>query len=316
MAAVDDQALRRGGLSSAVGAHARDFIGSLGRLLDTPFATLLTALVIGVTLALPTALHLTIKNLNQLSYGWERSLEASLFLRDSVDESSGRALAAEIGQRPGVAVVEYLSREQTLAEFRARSGLGEALDLIGSNPLPAVIVVGPDPQQPRAQVDALLTELAARPEVESAQLDQDWLERFYTLLEIVRRGVILFSVLLGFAVVITIGNTVRLDIEARRAEIVVLKLIGASDRFVQRPFLYAGLWYGLLGSFFALLLLYIGLVALDGPISRLIQLYEAPLSLSGPSAEAVVTLVGTGLLLGWLGALWTVQRHLDAVKPV
>lgn len=317
MAATDDTGgARPGALARWGGAHARDFVGSLGRLLEAPFATLLTALVIGVTLALPTALHLTIKNINELSYGWERAVRASLFLRDAVDEARGRELTAEIGARAGVTSAEYLSREQALAEFRARSGFSEALDLAGGNPLPAVIVISPDASHPRAEIDALLREWAARPEVELAKLDQQWLERLYTILEIVRRGVMMFSILLGFAVVVTIGNTVRLDIEARRAEIVVLKLIGATDRFVQRPFLYTGLWYGLLGSFFALLLLNLGLAALSGPVGKLIRLYDAPLTLAGPSPEAVLTVIGTGLALGWLGALWTVRRHLDAVRPV
>jgi len=296
-------------------SQLRDAQGALARLLDAPVATILTAAVIGITLMLPAALHLGIKNVRSLSYRWEESLQASLFLRDSVSEQQGRTLAQNLGQRAGVRDATYLSREQALDEFRTLSGFGDAINLLDSNPLPAVIVVTPQTGQTREQAELLLKALAALPEVEVAKLDQRWLERLYAILEIVRRGVFVFSVLLGFAVVVVIGNTIRLDIEARREEIVVLKLLGASDGFVRRPFLYAGLWYGVFGSFVALLLLMAGIAVLDAPIARLARLYEAEFALEGPSGPAVLTVIGTGLALGWLGAWWTVRRHLNSILP-
>lgn len=296
--------------------HARQFFQSLGLLTSRPLGTLMTALVIGVTLALPASLHLMLENVDHLSYGWQRAVQASLFLRDSVDEPRGRALAQQLDARPDVDAVSYISREQSLADFRARSGFGAALDELDHNPLPAVIVVTPTPGLSGQAVEALHRALAQLPEVEIAQMDQQWLERVHAMLDLARRGVWLFAVLLGFAVVVVVGNTIRLDIEARRDEIVVLKLIGAPDAFIRRPFLYTGFWYGLFGSFVALLMLYVALLSLSGPARTLAGAYGSDIQLLGPSAAAVLLLLAAGIGLGWIAAGWTVTRHLRAIEPV
>lgn len=295
--------------------HARVFFFSLGKLWQNPAGALLTAAVIGITLALPASLHLLVKNLGALSYSWESSLQASLFLKDDVGPERGAALTKEIGARAGIASAAYISREQSLAEFRSLSGFGEALDLAGDNPLPAVIVVTPRPQQDKAEVDRLMQQLAQLPEVDLAKLDQQWLERLYAILGVVQRGVLLVALMLGFAVLVTVGNTIRLDIEARREEILVMKLVGAPDSFIRRPFLYTGFWYGAAGGLFALLLIYAGLLALTGPSRALAALYNSSFTLQGPSAATALLIVASGLLLGWLGAWWTVGRHLSKIEP-
>lgn len=295
--------------------HARVFFFSLGKLGKNPVGTLLTALVIGVALALPAGMHVLTRNLGTISTSWQESLQLSLFLKDSVSAERGEALAREIRNRAGVSKTHYISREQSLEDFRAQSGFGEALDILKDNPLPAVIAVTPERGKNKLQVEVLLGELTRLPEVDIAKLDQKWLERLYAMLAIIERAVFIVGLLLGIAVVVTVGNTIRLDIEARREEISVMKLIGAPDSFIRRPFLYSGFWYGLGGGVFALILVLIGTLALAGPSRTLAGLYESSFSLSGLSFGASLLLLLTGIALGWLGAWITVWRHLADIQP-
>lgn len=295
--------------------HARVFFFSLGRLLANPAGSLLTAAAIGITLALPAGLQLGVNNLQRLSYSWQGALQLSLFLKDSTGEARGRALARELEARAEVQSTQYISRAQSAAEFRELSGFGEVLDLLETNPLPAVIVVQPEPGQAPQLLEALAQQLGALPEVELAQLDQRWLRRLTAILELVERGVLLVSALLGLAVIVIVGNTLRLDIEARRDEIVVMKLIGAPDSFVRRPFLYGGCWLGLLGGWFALLLLAAGLAFLKPSARELAALYQSGFTVEGPSAGGVLAIVAAGVVLGWLGAWWTVSRRLVQIEP-
>lgn len=295
--------------------HARAFLFTAGKLSAHPLSSLLTALVIGITLALPAALHLLVKNLDALSFSWERTVQASLFLEDSMSEDAGRALTKRIRQRPEVAQADYISRQQALEEFRELSGFGAALDLLDENPLPAVIAVQPSNEASNTQIDALLKELQNTKGVESARIDQSWLERLNAILTIVQHIVQALAVLLALAVVVTVGNTIRLDIQNRKAEIEVMKLLGATNAFVRRPFLYTGVWYGLCGGIVAWLLLHFMLWVLSGPTSYLAGLYQSSFSLSGLDFEATVLLFAAGVFLGWFGSWWTVSRHLSAIEP-
>lgn len=307
--------LRPSWLSRFAQDHVRAFVFSLRKLRQNPIGTLLTALVIGVTLALPASLHMLVSNVSQLSYSWEGALQTSLYLKDGVTQERGRALSRELGERETVARTHYISRDEALEEFRKASGFGDALDLIENNPLPAVITVTPKKSLDKEQISTLVNELSKLPEVEQAKLDQKWLERLYAVLGIIQRSVLAVAILLGLAVVITVGNTVRLDIQARREEIEVMKLIGAPSSFIRRPFLYAGLWFGLSGGIVALLLVNIGLLVLSGPVQHLAGIYESDFALVGLSAKAALAVFSGGILLGWLGALVTVTRHLKRIEP-
>lgn len=295
--------------------HTRAISATLDALKRRPFGTLLTALVIGITLALPAGLHAVLGGLDAASSGLKGSLRASLFLKDSLDEAAGRQLRAGIAGKRGVAEAAYISREAALAEFKAHSGFGEALDILSSNPLPAVIVVTPDAGLPKAQAQALLDELGTLPEVESARLDREWLERLYAILAVIERLVLLIAAALALAVLVVVGNTIRLDIAARREEILVLKLIGASDAFIRRPFLYTGLWYGLTGALLACLMVVAAGLSLAGPAQALSGLYGVGPGIRALSVDTVFSVFAAGAALGWLAALWTVSRHLGAIEP-
>jgi cell division transport system permease protein len=295
--------------------HARAFFFTLGTLVRNPTGTLLTAAVIGITLALPAGFHLAVKNLSTLSYSWESALQASLFLKDSVSEARGRELSGEIGKRDGVTKTQYISREQALAEFRVLSGFGEALQILETNPLPAVIVVTPSTASTTEQTQSLLRKLGELPEVEIAKLDQEWLQRLQALLALAQRAVLVIAAVLALAVIIIVGNTIRLDLEARREEIAVMKLIGAPTSFIRRPFLYAGVWYGLAGGVLAWSLVQGGRLLLAGPARHLTELYGSSFSSIGLSLTASLALLASGLALGLAGAQLTVSRHLSRIEP-
>jgi cell division transport system permease protein len=296
--------------------NARSLVATLGRLSREPLSTFLTAAVIGVTLALPAGLHVLVQNVSAISYSWEGALQASLFLEDEVSPERGRALMREIEKRQDVARVSYISREQSLVEFRELSGFGEALDLLADlNPLPAVIVVTPQRELSPPRVQALVDSLAALPEVEVAKLDLKWLERLRAILAVIERAVLIIAAVLALAVVVSVGNTIRLEIEARRDEIIVMKLIGAPNSFIRRPFLYTGLWYGLAGGALACALVQGAIFALTGPARRLAGLYESSYALVGLTAEATAIMLASGVALGVLGSAWTVGRHLGRYEP-
>ncbi|MEC9407342.1 MAG: permease-like cell division protein FtsX [Abyssibacter sp.] len=295
--------------------HAQTLVFTLGRLYQRPVATGLTVLVIGITLALPAGLHLVIQNINAVGYSWEGTLNASLFLADDTDESRARQIASEIRAQTSVRGTTYISRQQALEEFQALSGFGEALELLDENPLPAVIVVQFKTTQSPEVIDAVMRELAELPDVVQAKLDHQWLDRLFAILATVQRAAVLIAALLGVAVVLTVGNTIRLDIENRRDEIVIMKLVGASDAFVRRPFLYTGFWYGLFGGLTALILLGIGVGLMAGPAGQLAALYQSSFVIEGLGFGRSLLLLLLGIALGWFGAAWTVARHLGAIVP-
>lgn len=307
--------LQAGFFSRLTQGHARDAVFTLGQFYRNLSGALLTCLVMGITLALPASLHMAVRNVSAVSYAWESTLQVSLFLHDSTTPEQAELMMQKLSSRPGVASVRYISRAESLAEFKALSGFGAALDLLESNPLPAVITIAPVKGVQRPLIDALVVELGRLPQVEVAKLDRQWLDRLYAFLALAERLVLLVAGLLGLAVVVIVGNTIRLDIEARRAEIVVLKLIGATDGFIRRPFLYTGLWYGLVGGVIAWLLVHAAVLALTQPTLDLAGLYSSSYRLQGLPWDATLAMFGAGILLGWIGAWRTVAQRLREIEP-
>jgi cell division transport system permease protein len=291
-------------------------IQSLGRLVRSPFATFMTTAVIGIALALPTGLHVLLDNLQRAGGGFTDTAQISLFLKPHVDEDRALALADRLRQRSDIATVQYISPDQALEEFQSQSGFGEVLDHLSHNPLPGVLVLQPvlsgeDPGI-AAKIVAGLKQL---PEVDVAQLDMQWLQRLFAILSTVQRGVLIIAVLLGVAVLLIVGNTIRLAIENRRDEIVITKLIGATNAFIRRPFLYSGIWYGLFGGVLALLLVDTSILLLQEPVARLTGLYGSNYHLGLLDAGLSGTVLGGGILLGLVGSWIAVGRHLSRIEP-
>ena len=296
--------------------HLQVFFFSLGQLARAPFASLMTVSVIGITLALPVGLYLLMHNLEQVSAGWDSGAQISLFLKRGVSEKSARALAHRIEARKQVRTVRYLSAEDALDEFKRLSGFGEALDALDRNPLPPVLIVTPQADQAQpAALDRLLAELRRYGDVDLAQLDLEWVKRLQVILRLAQRGVWLLATLLGLAVVLTIGNTIRLAILNRRDEIEVIKLIGGTNAFIRRPFLYSGLLQGLLGAAMAWLIVGAGLSLLSGPVADLATLYGSGFRARGLGLQGGLALLGAGAALGWAGSRIAVGRHLRDIEP-
>jgi len=294
--------------------HFFSFFSSLGRLAARPWATVLTVLVLGFALALPLLFFLVFDNARTLSGGLREAREISAFLKPALDTQAADALAGELRRRDDVADVLVRTPEQGLAEFRQLSGFGEALDVLKTNPLPSVLVV-----TPRAQGDVdnppLVTELKADARVDLVQYDAAWRRKLSDILHFAERMVAVIAALLASATLLVIGNTVRMDIQARSEEISVMQLIGASDGFVRRPFLYTGLWYGLLGGLFALLIVGVVEFALAAPLANLSESYGHRFTLHGIDAPSALAVVLASVLLGWLGAFVATARHLAAGLP-
>jgi cell division transport system permease protein len=305
-------------ISAYLERHLQTLLASLGRLARAPFGTLLTVGVIGIALALPACLHLFVVNARALSGGWESSLDFTVYLEPSVPDAQARQLAAQIGERADVESARMVTADEGLAQFREWSGLGTAIDALPENPLPASIVV-----RPRVAADArdlqpvqqLGSELRELPGVDQVQLDAEWIRRFEALLDALRRAVTIAAAILAVAVLMIVGNTIRLDIDGRRAEIEVAKLVGASDGFVRRPFLYGGFWYGLAGGFVAWAVVVLIVAALAGPAGRIAAAYGSSFRLAGLDGVASLALLGGGALLGWLGAWLSATRHLKSIEP-
>lgn len=296
--------------------HAQMALAALGRLSRNPVSTLMTAAVIGIALALPGGLHLLVDNVRSISGAWDDGATLSLFLHDTVSDEQAAEVTRLVAQRADVDHARLISREQALDEFRLLSGFGAAVDLLDHNPLPAVVVVRPGAGVRGAEaLGALARQLQAYREIELAQVDLQWVERLGAITGAVERGVVILAVLLAGAVVLIVGNTVRLEIQGRHSEIEVVKLVGGTDAFIRRPFLYEGLWYGLLGGLIALLLVIGALVLLDGPVRRLAGLYESDFSLALIDPASLLGAAVGGPALGLAGAWLAVGRHLRRIEP-
>jgi cell division transport system permease protein len=300
----------------ASGRHMQAGVGALGRLVRAPFATFLTLLVIALALALPAALKLFVSNAELATGNFAGAVDVSVFLKSDVPLAKAQQLAQTARQRSDVASVTVISAEQGLADFRTYSGFGEALGALKENPLPAVLHVRPRAQASSADsLEGLRHYLAAWPEVDLVQVDSEWVMRFNAILEVLRRVLLIAAALLGVGVLAVIGNTIRLEIQARRTEIEVTKLVGGSNAFVRRPFLYTGVLYGLGGALLAWGILALVLIILREPVATLARLYGSRFVLQGLAPEDIGTLLGAGVVLGWLGAWISAARHLKSIEP-
>ena len=304
------------GLSSYLARHAHALLSSAGHLTRAPIATIFTVLVMGLALALPLGLDVLVRNVRAATGDFSGAVSVSVFLKTGVAESRAQQLARSARERPGVAAVQLITATQALAQFRAQSGFGAALDALEDNPLPHVLAITPQAANSNpADMESLRRYLSAWPEVDTVQLDGDWVARFNAILGLLHRALLLAAGLLALGVVAVVGNTIRLEIQNRRAEIEVTKLVGGTNGFVRRPFLYTGALYGLLAGLTAWLVVAVGMHLLGPATAHLAQSYASTFVLTGPGIRDLEILLGTSTLLGWLGSWLAAARHLARIEP-
>lgn len=295
--------------------HLQSLVFSLGKIYQAPITTIMTVAVIGITLSLPAGFYVFLKNIDAISAEFRSTSQISLFMALSLSEEDARAIEEEIQTIDLVSSTVFISRDVALDEFRQSSGFGKSIDTLSSNPLPHTIIVEPVGGIDTFDAKNLLNRLQAINGVDIAKLDTEWLERLFTLLEIAERSILVLTLLFACAVLLIIGNTIRLDIQNRYQEIIVTKLIGATDAFIRRPFLYGGVWYGLFGGLLAWLIVEIGFLTISSPLQKLSLLYQSEFGFQTFAFTDFIILVTSSTLLGLAGSWIAVAQHLNKIEP-
>ncbi|MBT4832935.1 MAG: cell division protein FtsX [Porticoccaceae bacterium] len=299
-------------------SHHRDTIRiSLLKMMREPVQTLMTVAVIAIALALPTALYLTVENIQRLGSNFESSAQITVYVQNGAKPEAIKKLQDKLENLPAVDSVSYISAEQALLEFKALSGFGSALRYLEDNPLPAVFLVQPIVSEPidLAQTNSLIASIADLPGVEDVQIDMQWLQRLHSLTEVGHKVVLALGATLGLGVLLVIGNTIRLAIQSRRDEIIVVKLVGGTNAYVRRPFLYNGVLLGLFGALAASIMLYLSVVWISSSIADLADLYQSQYRLAGLGFLRFLMLMCLGGLFGLAGAWMAVSKHLKDIEP-
>ncbi|MDP2248331.1 MAG: permease-like cell division protein FtsX [Nitrosomonadales bacterium] len=282
----------------------------LKRMKDHLLATILMFVVMGVTLCLPGTLYVIVDNLNRLAGTMQSDPQISLFLKLDADSQTVNALAEKLDAHPNIEKHRFASKESAWEQLQKNTETAAVAVNLEQNPLPDAYFVTPIAMSPE-EVEILQAELQQWEGVELAQLDTSWIKRLNAFLQLGKKGILVLVVLLGFALIVIIGNTIRLQIMTQREEIEVSKLIGATDSFIRRPFLYAGTIYGLGGGLVAWLLL-VGIISLFNiSIADLAELYASGFRLDLPTVQTSVSIIGSAVLLSWVGSYIAVNRSLS-----
>lgn len=277
-------------------------------------AALLNALALGVALALPAGGYAVLEALDRLSTRSAIDPQLSVFMRTDAEPEAARQLAARLRGDARIHRVRLITREEALAALRGTSGLADVVAALGSNPLPDTLVLTVAGSSDGV-LDQLAEELGRAPGVALAQVDALWARRLAALERVGRLALALLAAILAVGLVAIAFNTIRLQILTQRDEIEVSKLIGATDGFIQRPFLYLGLLQGLSGVLVALALVGAGLALMNTEIVGLARSYGSEFRLPFFSSGEAVALALIAGGLGWLGAYMSVSRYLREIEP-
>lgn len=299
--------------NSLILQHRRAFVHSFWQLWQTPVATFITLGVIALVMALPLGLYWVSSNINSVTAQWNKGGELTLFLQDNMTQEQVANLRNRISGKPGIARVDYRTPEQALNEFQTMTHMGDVMVALDGNPLPGVMIVRPVYTQVN-ELQNLKTELSQWPEVAMAQLDIAWVQRLNAVLGMLEQLILTLAVLLGLGLLFVVGNTTRTAIAQRQQEILVAKLVGASDAYVCRPFLYTGMWYGLLGSTLSLLVLASVGYSLSSALHNLLQSYQSQWRPGFIGILAILGILGFSIVLSMFGAWLAVRRYLYQIQ--
>ncbi|RWU11298.1 cell division protein FtsX [Pseudidiomarina gelatinasegens] len=296
--------------------NVQQAVASLGELARYPMASLMTMAVLGLSLTLPATLYVVVKNTEAIGADWQHASEITLFLRKNLSQQEVSTFHKRLSLSNDIERVRWIDKNEALQEFREESGFGEALDALSNNPLPDVLLVTPVAnKRGTAQAQQLAQQMRNEREVEQVRLDLDWLQRLEALLNLVRDGLLALAALLCIAVVLIVGNTIRLNINSKRDEIMVMKLVGATDGYIQRPFLYTGVWYGFVGGLIAWLATAVMILWISGAVTDISELYESQFSLVGLTFNEMLVLWLLAIGLGLLGSYIAVRKHVRTIEP-
>lgn len=297
--------------------HQATLTESFIRLIGYPLASTMTVMVIAIALSLPGGLYVLLKNVQSVTDQWEQQSVITLYLFPNLEDTQALALSHKLSAQDNVASVEYISKEEGLRYFERSSGYEQIMSSLPENPLPIVLRVIPQEIvdiTTLSSLQALRDQLAAQKEVEYAELDAQWLQRLANILSFGQRFVYALSVLLVIAVLLIVGNTIRMAVESRRDEVMVMKLVGATDAYIRRPFLYMGFWFGVLGGFFAALCILLLSWWVSAPAERLIELYQSGFELQTFNADEVILCLTISALVGVFGAWIAVNQHITNIE--
>lgn len=310
-------------MGSYLTRHLQVLFATLGDMRRTPMASFNTLVIIAIMILLPCMMYVFVKSAQSLSGTWQGRPQITIFLQKDLSNDVAKLIFEEIRLNPAIELAELISPTQALEEFKLLSKLDEnaitidaQLELIGENPLPASIVVMPSLGFSRS--DKLLdlqNELSNFEGIDTIQLDLDWIDRFNAILNVAGRVALLLSTLLAIALIFIVGNTIKLLIMNRRHEIEITKLVGGTDTFVRRPFLYYGALFGLFGALIALGLLLLAAKLTQPAIAQLAASYQTGNLIYILSTSEILIIIATSISLGWLAARWSVAQHLRHIQP-
>lgn len=296
--------------------HQKVAKSTLVQLGQQALTTSFTCFVIGIALVLPVLLSVLLANLEDINKNWDGSPQITLLLKKGVPSLDAGVLASKIAKRQSINSSLFIDNEQALADFKTRFEFTDAIEFLDENPLPHAIIVRLNPEiSALSAIEQLRDSLVTLPEVESAILDAAWVQRLQSITRLIERGVWVIATMLSLTVVLVLGNTIRLAIENRKEEIIIVKLVGGTNPFVRRPFLYMGTFLGLGASIVAWCLIHWVIYILNEPIQALAMSYQLNFHLSGLTFVSTLFLLTFGLSLGWLSAWIAVRRHLDEIEP-
>lgn len=304
-------------LSQYFRQHQATLTESFLRLLGYPLASIMTIMVIAIALSLPGGLYVLLKNVQSVTDQWEQQSVITLYLFPQLEDTQALALSHRLSAQAEVASVEYISKEEGLRYFERSSGYEQIISSLLENPLPIVLRVIPTQivdVESLSSLQALRDQFAALNEVEYAELDAQWLQRLANILSFGQRFVYALSVLLVVAVFLIVGNTIRTAVESRRNEVLVMKLVGATDAYIRRPFLYMGFWFGVLGGLFASVCILLLSWWVSAPAKRLIELYQSNFQLQSFNADEIILCLTISALVGVIGAWIAVNRHIANIE--
>ena len=311
---IDDNATRvKGRWRGELANHQRTILDSLRDLSTEPLQSLITILVIAIALALPGALYLAVENLERLGGDIEASTQITVFVDLDASQYAISGLESQLQTLTGVKRITFISREEALTEFQELSGFGSALDAMEDSPLPPIFSVQPESVE-FDRAGEIATQIEKFENVDLVKVDMQWLERLRSILEIGQKLITALGVTLGLGVLLAVASTIRLAIQSRTDEIIVIRLVGGTDSYIRRPFLYTGLIIGFTGALIAVLFLFSSVIWLNVSIENLANLYESRFSLHNLSFRGLLGLIAIGSALGFLGAWFAVEKHLQSIE--